>query len=65
MKGRTSRFLDSLSIAGGSLDGSGNAEIHRARWPRDELELRQLWDLFQDVPALELPEGYSVLDEYR
>jgi oleate hydratase len=23
------------------------------------------WDLFQDVPALELPEGYSVLDEYR
>ncbi len=23
------------------------------------------WDLFQDVPALELPDGYSVLDEYR
>jgi oleate hydratase len=21
--------------------------------------------MFQDVPALELPEGYSVLDEYR
>ncbi|MCB8829887.1 oleate hydratase, partial [Escherichia coli] len=24
-----------------------------------------LWDMFQDVQALELPEGYSVLDEYR
>ncbi|HAU79204.1 MAG TPA: oleate hydratase, partial [Stenotrophomonas sp.] len=23
------------------------------------------WDMFQDVPALELPAGYSVLDEYR
>ncbi|WP_204312201.1 oleate hydratase, partial [Raoultella planticola] len=24
-----------------------------------------LWDMFQDVQALELPKGYSVLDEYR
>jgi len=24
-----------------------------------------LWDIFQEIPALELPEGYSVLDEYR
>ena len=52
---------------GGSLDGAGNPEdgyiIRGGRemnWNYDNL-----WDMFKDVPALELPEGYSVLDEYR
>ena len=67
MKGEDITILDSLSIAGGSLDGSGNAEDgyivrggREMNWNYDNF-----WDLFQDVPALELPEGYSVLDEYR
>jgi oleate hydratase len=60
-------MIDSLDIEGGSLDGAGNPEqgylIRGGRemnWNYDNF-----WDMFQDVPALELPEGYSVLDEYR
>jgi len=60
-------ILDSLDIAGGSLDGAGDAEEgyivrggREMNWNYDNL-----WDMFQDVQALELPEGYSVLDEYR
>lgn len=67
MKGEDITILDAVDITGGSLDGSGNAEegylIRGGRemnWNYDNF-----WDLFQDVPALELPEGYSVLDEYR
>ena len=58
---------DSLPKEGGSLDGAGNAEegylIRGGRemnWNYDNF-----WDMFQEVPALELPEGFSVLDEYR
>ena len=60
-------ILENLAVDGGSLDGAGNAEdgfiIRGGRemnWNYDNF-----WDIFQDVPALELPEGYSVLDEYR
>jgi oleate hydratase len=60
-------IFDNLPVEGGSLDGAGNAEegfiIRGGRemnWNYDNF-----WDIFQDVPALELPEGYSVLDEYR
>lgn len=60
-------ILENLDIEGGSLDGAGNAQdgyiIRGGRemnWNYDNL-----WDMFQDVPALELPEGFSVLDEYR
>ena len=60
-------ILENLHIEGGSLDGAGNAQdgyiIRGGRemnWNYDNL-----WDMFQDVPALELPEGFSVLDEYR
>ncbi|WP_435021772.1 oleate hydratase [Tundrisphaera sp. TA3] len=67
MAGEDITILDALDIAGGSLDGAGNAEegyiIRGGRemnWNYDNL-----WDMFQDVQALELPEGYSVLDEYR
>lgn len=67
MKGNDITVLDALDIEGGSLDGAGNPEdgyiIRGGRemnWNYDNL-----WDMFQDVQALELPDGYSVLDEYR
>jgi oleate hydratase len=67
MAGEDITILDGMQIAGGSLDGAGNADdgyvIRGGRemnWNYDNL-----WDMFQDVQALELPEGYSVLDEYR
>ncbi|ACK82234.1 oleate hydratase [Methylorubrum extorquens] len=67
MNGQDITILDALDVEGGSLDGAGNPEdgyiIRGGRemnWNYDNL-----WDMFQDVQALELPEGYSVLDEYR
>ena len=67
MKGEDITILDTLDIAGGSLDGAGNAEEgyivrggREMNWNYDNF-----WDVFQDVQALELPQGYSVLDEYR
>ncbi|MGO2235423.1 MAG: oleate hydratase [Marinomonas sp.] len=60
-------ILEEMTVEGGSMDGAGNPEegyiIRGGRemnWNYDTL-----WDLFQDVPAVELPEGYSILDEYR
>lgn len=60
-------ILEEMGVEGGSMDGAGNPEhgyiIRGGRemnWNYDTL-----WDMFQDVPAAELPEGYSVLDEYR
>ena len=67
MKGEDITILDALNVTGGSLDGAGDAEAgyivrggREMNWNYDNF-----WDLFQDVPALELPEGFSVLDEYR
>jgi len=67
MAGEDITILDTMRIEGGSLDGAGNPEdgyiIRGGRemnWNYDNL-----WDMFQDVQALELPKGYSVLDEYR
>lgn len=67
MAGKDITILDTMQIEGGSLDGAGNPEegyiIRGGRemnWNYDNL-----WDMFQDVQALELPQGYSVLDEYR
>jgi oleate hydratase len=60
-------FLDQAHIDGGSLDGAGNAQdgfIIRGGREMD-MTYENLWDMFQDIPALELPEPYSVLDEYR
>jgi oleate hydratase len=60
-------FLDQLAVDGGSLDGAGNAEDgYIIRGGREmDMTYENLWDMFQDIPALELPEPYSVLDEYR
>ncbi|PRD55394.1 oleate hydratase [Phyllobacterium myrsinacearum] len=67
MAGEDITILDTMQIEGGSLDGAGNAEDgyivrggREMNWNYDNL-----WDMFQDVQALELPAGYSVLDEYR
>ena len=67
MPGENITILDAMNVAGGSLDGAGNPDdgyiIRGGRemnWNYDNL-----WDMFQDVQALELPQGYSVLDEYR
>ena len=60
-------FLDQQPIDGGSLDGSGNAtDGYIIRGGREmDMTYENLWDMFQDIPAMELPEPYSVLDEYR
>ena len=67
MAGSDITILDAMDVAGGSLDGAGNPEEgyivrggREMNWNYDNI-----WDMFQDVQALELPEGYSVLDEYR
>ncbi|HET6389370.1 oleate hydratase [Hyphomicrobium sp.] len=67
MKGEDITILDALDIAGGSLDGAGNPEDgYIIRGGREmNFNYDNLWDMFQDVQALELPEGFSVLDEYR
>jgi len=58
---------ESLPKEGGSLDGAGNAaEGYLIRGGREmNWNYDNFWDMFQEVPALELPEGFSVLDEYR
>ncbi|AZA77463.1 oleate hydratase [Chryseobacterium sp. G0186] len=60
-------FLDQLNVEGGSLDGAGNAKDgYIIRGGREmDMTYENLWDMFQDIPALELPAPYSVLDEYR
>lgn len=60
-------FLEKLGIEGGSMDGSGNAEDgYLIRGGREmDMTYENIWDIFQDIPALELPKPYSVLDEYR
>jgi oleate hydratase len=67
MRGPNITILDSVDVAGGSLDGAGDAETgYMIRGGREMcFTYENFWDVFQDVPALELPEGYSVLDEYR
>lgn len=67
MPAKNITIIESMNIEGGSLDGAGNPEegyiVRGGRemtWNYDNF-----WDMFQDVPALELPEGFSVLDEYR
>ncbi|MDH6253486.1 oleate hydratase [Chryseobacterium sp. H1D6B] len=60
-------FLEQLHIDGGSLDGAGNAEDgYIIRGGREmDMTYENLWDIFQDIPAFEMPAPYSVLDEYR
>ena len=56
-----------MHIDGGSLDGAGNpTDGYIIRGGREmDMTYENLWDMFQDIPALEMPAPYSVLDEYR
>ncbi len=60
-------ILESQKIEGGALDGAGNAE---EGWPsvrgQREMEMtyQNFWDVFFEISALELPEPFTVLDEY-
>lgn len=67
VSGKNIIFLEQLNIDGGSLDGSGNAKDgYIIRGGREmDMTYENLWDIFQDIPALEMPAPYSVLDEYR
>ncbi|WP_201551775.1 oleate hydratase [Psychrobacter fjordensis] len=60
-------FLEQLDLSGGSMDGSGNTKDgYLVRGGREmEFTYENFWDIFQDIPAVEMPEPYSVLDEYR
>ena len=65
MSGRNITILEALPLAGGSLDGGGDAERgYTLRGGRmlttDNYECT--WDLFKSIPSLEHP-GQSVLDE--
>lgn len=67
MPGENITVLDALDVAGGSMDGAGNAgEGYIIRGGREmNWNYDNFWDMFQDIPAVELPDGFSVLDEYR
>ncbi len=60
-------LLEALNVAGGALDGSGNAEDgYIVRGGREmDLTYQNFWDVFSEIPALELPAPFTVLDEYR
>lgn len=65
--GENITFIEQLDITGGSMDGSGNpTDGYLIRGGREmDMTYENFWDLFQDIPAVELPAPYSVLDEYR
>lgn len=60
-------ILEALDIEGGSLDGSGNPEDgYLVRGGREmEMTYQNFWDVFSEIPALELPAPFTVLDEFR
>lgn len=67
MLARNITILESQKIEGGALDGAGNAEEgYIVRGGREmEMTFQNFWDVFSEIPALELPEPFTVLDEYR
>lgn len=60
-------ILESQEVEGGALDGAGDAEEgYIVRGGREmEMTYQNFWDVFSEIPALELPTPFSVLDEYR
>ena len=67
MPGGNITILESQKIEGGALDGAGNAEDgYVVRGGREmEMTYQNFWDVFSEVPALELPAPFTVLDEFR
>lgn len=60
-------LLEAQNTGGGALDGAGNAEDgYIVRGGREmEMTYQNFWDVFSEIPALELPPPFTVLDEYR
>ena len=60
-------ILEALDIEGGALDGSGNPQDgYVVRGGREmEMTYQNFWDVFSEIPALELPAPFTVLDEFR
>jgi oleate hydratase len=67
MPGENITFLEALKVDGGALDGAGNPEEgYIVRGGREmEMAYQNFWDVFSEIPALELPTPFTVLDEYR
>ena len=67
MPGANITILESQTIEGGALDGAGNAEKgYLVRGGREmEMKYQNFWDVFSEIPALELPAPFTVLDEFR
>ncbi|WKD60698.1 Oleate hydratase [Corynebacterium ciconiae DSM 44920] len=67
MPGENITILEELAMPGGAFDGNGDTE--RGFIARGGREMGQhfecFWDIMKDIPALEMPEPYSVLDEFR
>jgi len=60
-------ILESQKIGGGALDGAGSAEQgYIVRGGREmEMTYQNFWDVFSEIPAVELPAPFTVLDEFR
>ena len=60
-------LLEAMMIDGGALDGAGNAEEgYIIRGGREmDMTYQNFWDVFSEIPALELPAPFTVLDEFR
>ncbi|MEH6759061.1 MAG: oleate hydratase [Parasphingorhabdus sp.] len=67
MPGQNITILESQKIEGGALDGAGDAEAgYIVRGGREmEMTYQNFWDVFSEIPAVELPKPFTVLDEYR
>jgi oleate hydratase len=67
MPAKNITFLEEGDVEGGALDGAGNAEQgYIVRGGREmEMTYQNFWDVFSEIPALELPKPFTVLDEYR
>ena len=67
MPGENITILESQKIEGGALDGAGNAKDgYVVRGGREmEMTYQNFWDVFSEIPALELPAPFTVLDEFR
>lgn len=67
MPGANITILEELTVPGGAFDGNGDTE--KGFIARGGREMGQhfecFWDIMQDIPALEMPAPYSVLDEFR
>ncbi|NDP63095.1 MAG: oleate hydratase [Polaromonas sp.] len=67
MPAKNITFLEALDVEGGAIDGAGNAEDgYIVRGGREmDMTYQNFWDVFSEIPALELPAPFTVLDEYR